>query len=84
MKIKRLIATAMLGMVITTIGLPCGQVEAFSTTSITGNAQVIDKQEGLSTYAADTVWKYRTKNGKTQKRLWSIEKQKWLTDWQYV
>lgn len=31
--------------------------------------------------AEQTVWYYRTYEGKLQKRLWSITYGKWLTDW---
>ncbi|MBE6034831.1 MAG: hypothetical protein E7222_09065 [Clostridiales bacterium] len=30
------------------------------------------------------VWKYRTVNGKVQKRLWSKTYNKWLTDWEWI
>ncbi len=29
-----------------------------------------------------TEWRYRTHEGRLQKRLWSITKGKWLTDWE--
>ena len=31
-----------------------------------------------------TVWRFRTYNGKRQKRLWSKTDHKWLTDWMSV
>jgi len=37
-------------------------------------------EEG-STRSAETIWLTRTINGVTQKRLWSITYECWLTDW---
>ncbi|QHI72481.1 hypothetical protein [Aminipila terrae] len=34
--------------------------------------------------AAETEWRFRTVNGKGQKRLWSITYNKWLTNWKWV
>ena len=31
--------------------------------------------------AEEVQWKYRTYNGKRQKRCWSVTYQKWKTDW---
>jgi len=31
--------------------------------------------------AEETVWYYRMQNGVTEKRLWSITRRVWLTDW---
>ena len=33
--------------------------------------------------AEETVWKYRVYEGRWQKRLWSITRGIWLTDWEY-
>lgn len=84
MKTRKIIVTALLGVVFTTMGLPGGQVEAFATANIPSNVSVIEKQEDASVYAAKTEWKYRTKDGKLQRRLWSTTEQKWLTAWQNV
>lgn len=84
MKIKKIIATAMLGIVFAAMGLPCGQVNALAATSLTVGIPTFEKQEGASVYASKTEWKYRTKNGKMQRRLWSNTEKKWLTDWQYI
>lgn len=44
-------------------------------------AAVADAEEGISPQMEETVWYTRTINGKRQKRLWSITKGCWLTDW---
>lgn len=36
---------------------------------------------GDSTQAEETIWYFRTLNGKKQMRLWSLTYGKWLTDW---
>ena len=36
---------------------------------------------GDSTQAEETIWYFRTVNGKKQMRLWSLTYGKWLTDW---
>jgi len=54
-----------------------------NTTPIVSPVSPIQTQEEeeISTYAVETKWYYRTYNGVYQKRLWSLSKQKWLTDW---
>ena len=37
--------------------------------------------ESISSKAEQTIWRYRTHNGKREQRLWSITYGKWLTDW---
>ena len=37
--------------------------------------------ETIEKRAEQTEWAYRYKNGKLQRRLWSITYGKWLTDW---
>lgn len=36
---------------------------------------------GISTQADTVRWYYRMNNGVLEMRLWSITRQKWLTDW---
>ncbi len=35
----------------------------------------------ITPFAEETEWIYRFYNGETQKRLWSITYERWLTDW---
>ena len=44
----------------------------------------VQKNTGITTYAEETKWYYRTVDGKLQKRLWSITYSKWLTDWMWI
>lgn len=36
------------------------------------------------TRVAKNEWRYRTVDGKLQKRLWSLSEGKWLTEWEWV
>ncbi len=48
---------------------------------VSASAQAIDRPGVASPQAEETVWYTRDYNGKHQKRLWSITKGIWLTDW---
>lgn len=39
---------------------------------------------GASIGSLGTVWKYRNYKGHMQKRLWSLEQKKWLTEWENI
>ena len=39
---------------------------------------------GIELQSEDYIWRYRTYNGRTQKRLWSARESIWLSDWIYV
>lgn len=39
---------------------------------------------GIELQSEDYIWRYRTYNGRTQKRLWSVRESGWLSDWMYV
>lgn len=39
------------------------------------------QEEGIMPLAEQTQWYYRTYNGQRQKRLWSLTRGIWLTDW---
>lgn len=51
-----------------------------STTAIASTDNSLT-DEIMESKVETTKWVYRTHNGKTQKRLWSINRNKWLTDW---
>lgn len=36
---------------------------------------------GISTYAEQVCWYFRTRDGVREMRLWSITKGEWVTDW---
>lgn len=38
-------------------------------------------EDTVSPRAEETIWYTRTYNGKSQKRLWSVTRRIWLTDW---
>lgn len=50
----------------------------------TNNSNIISVCENASTMsirAEETVWYFRILNGVTEKRLWSITRGIWLTEW---
>lgn len=40
--------------------------------------------DGPVAHAEETRWYYRDYNGRVQKRLWSLTRGIWLTEWEYV
>lgn len=40
--------------------------------------------DGPVAHVEETEWYYRNYNGHWQKRLWSITRGIWLTEWEYV
>ena len=57
-----------------------------SLTPVTALTQGADARvpSGVSiTRAEETMWYFRVYNGRNQKRLWSITRGIWLTEWAY-
>lgn len=40
--------------------------------------------DGIEAHLEETEWYYRNYNGHWQRRLWSITRGIWLTEWEYV
>ncbi len=67
----------MIGLLLTCLSVPLNSVYA------TGNI-VYAKSDDIVIHAEETEWRYRVVDGKLQKRLWSITRGMWLTNWEWV
>lgn len=73
-KIKTFLALTLFSLTLSNLCLPtCQSAASVPSLSI--------QEINLSERVNEVVWKYRTYNGKRQKRLWSVTYQKWLSDW---
>ncbi len=73
-KIKTFLTLTLFSLTLSNLCLPtCQAVASEPSFSI--------QETNLSERVNEVVWKYRTYNGKRQKRLWSVTYQKWLSDW---
>jgi hypothetical protein len=74
---KKLAVVLLLGMMASCLPLTAHAQEvetAEGTVTVTND-------EGITTYAEEVAWVYRTYKGHKQKRLWSLTEGEWLTDW---
>lgn len=53
----------------------------FASATLPGQPVVAESEDTASPRAEETIWYTRTYNGKAQKRLWSVTRGVWLTDW---
>lgn len=54
---------------------------AFAETMQREEAVTFTDTTDESNRAEETIWYFRTYNGRAQMRLWSLTYRKWLTDW---
>jgi len=60
--------------------LPTSSIYASSMVTLTNVTSI----PTVITRVAKNEWRYRTVDGKLQKRLWSLSEGKWLTEWEWV
>lgn len=77
MKLKRLtcVVLALLAMLMSFAVSAAPIVESHQGENVTDTATVSPKAE-------ETMWYYRIYNGHLQKRLWSLTRGIWLTEWE--
>lgn len=73
-KIKTFLTLTLFSLTLSNLWLPTCQAAA-------SEPSFSIQETNLSERVNEVVWKYRTYNGKRQKRLWSVTYQKWLSDW---
>lgn len=53
----------------------------FASVTLPDQPITAQSEDTVSPRAEETIWYTRTYNGKPQKRLWSVTRRIWLTDW---
>lgn len=76
-KTRKYLFCATLSIIITSFMLFPVQASDINFSKIVPNSNA----EYITPKASETVWYYRTNNGKKERRLWSITEGKWLTNW---
>ncbi|QIB70308.1 hypothetical protein Ami103574_13850 [Aminipila butyrica] len=83
MKRKKVFAYLIVGLLLSSANCILNENNMVYASSLELNTPT-ENSKIISLRAAETEWRFRTVNGKGQKRLWSITYNKWLTDWEWV
>ncbi len=84
MNIKKIFLVLIISLIISSfIPVLNNEICAYASS---GSCSTFSSQQNIHIVnrAEQKVWKYRTVDGKVQKRLWSKTYDKWLTDWKWA